>query len=479
MPAEKVLSELNHTCRIDPERIVLVAVSGGPDSLALLHMLHQAGIRMHAAHLDHMLRPSSYEEASSVNAICEAWGVPFEIEHFNVGKFATDKKLSIEEAARECRYRFLFEKADELEAQGVITGHTADDQVETVLMHLLRGAGMSGLEGMSVVENNRHWEKDIPLWRPMLGVWRKEVIGYCEEHGLKPVQDESNADTKFFRNRLRLEVIPQLESINPQVKHTFIKMADIVGEDNRLLDQITDEIWQACSLGNSTGCTVIDRDLFLEQPLSIQRRMLRKAIQQSRTGLRDIGYDTIGRGISAIEERKTRITRIDLADNLIMILEKDKILILEKGQPVPVFDLPQLSGSKAYLLSPGESISLLNDWEISARVVSADEMKHIDHHMIEDPLHAWISADSVQFPLMVRGRKPGDSWHPMGLKGHTQKISDLYTNEKVPPAARGRWPLVVSGEDIVWVAGFRPAQANILTGEPQDVVDLCLKKLAR
>jgi len=224
---------------------------------------------------------------------------------------------------------------------------------------------------------------------------------------------------------------------------------------------------------------VIDRDLFLEQPLSIQRRMLRKAIQQSRTGLRDIGYDTIGRGISAIEERKTRITRIDLADNLIMILEKDKFLILEKGQPVPVFDLPQLSGSKAYLLSPGESISLLNDWEISARVVSADEMKHIDHHMIEDPLHAWISADSVQFPLMVRGRKPGDSWHPMGLKGHTQKISDLYTNEKVPPAARGRWPLVVSGEDIVWVAGFRPAQVNILTGEPQDVVDLCLKKLAR
>jgi tRNA(Ile)-lysidine synthase len=97
--------------------------------------------------------------------------------------------------------------------------------------------------------------------------------------------------------------------------------------------------------------------------------------------------------------------------------------------------------------------------------------------LIEDPLHAWISADSVQFPLMIRGRKPGDTWRPLGLEGHRQKISDLFINEKVPPAAREKWPLVINGEDIVWVPGFRPAQANILTGEQRDVVNLRLKKL--
>lgn len=479
MTFAKVLSELKKTCKIDPERKVLVAVSGGPDSLALLHMLHLAGFSMVAAHLDHMLRPSSSEEASKVRNICQEWGVSCVIERINVSRFATENKLSIEEAARECRYRFLFEKAEEFEAQAVITGHTADDQVETVLMHLLRGAGMNGLVGMSVVEDVRHWGKDIPLWRPMLGVWREEVIGYCEEHDLKPIQDESNADTRFFRNRLRHELIPQLESINPQIKRTFVKMTDIVGEDNRLLNQITDEIWQACCMDESIGCIVIDRDLFLGQPLSIQRRMLRKGIQNNRPGLRDIGFDTIERGLNAIGERKTRTFQIDLADRLSMILEGDKIIILEEGQPVPVFDLPQLPGPEAYLLDPGESIRLLNKWEVSARILSIEEMKSVDYHLIEDPLHAWISADSVLFPLIVRGRKAGDSWRPLGLKGHTQKISDLFINEKVPPAARKNWPLVVSGDDIVWVAGFRPAQANILTGEQQDVVDLCLKKVPR
>jgi len=462
---------------MDPERKVLVAVSGGPDSLALLHILHFAGISMDAAHLDHMLRPSSSKEASSVSEICKAWGVSCTFGQVDVGRFASDNKLSIEEAARECRYRFLFEKADEFEAQAVITGHTADDQVETILMHLLRGAGMSGLQGMSVVENIKHWEKEIPLWRPMLGVWREEVNAYCEEHGLKPILDESNADTRYFRNLLRHEVIPQLESINPQVKRTFIKMSDIVGEDNRLLDQITDEVWEACFLHESPGCTVIDRDIFLEQPLSIQRRMLRKGIQQSRPGLRDIGFDTIERGLNAIGERKPRTFQIDLADRLIMIIEQNKIFVLEEGMPLPVLDLPQLPGSDAYQLNPGESISLLNDWELSASLVTPEEMMHIDHQLIEDPLHAWISADSVQFPLMIRGRKPGDTWRPLGLEGHRQKISDLFINEKVPPAAREKWPLVINGEDIVWVPGFRPAQANILTGEQRDVVNLRLKKL--
>jgi tRNA(Ile)-lysidine synthase len=477
MTIEKVLTELKNTCKIDPERKVLVAISGGPDSLVLLHMLHLAGISMDAAHVDHMLRPSSSEEANRVREICQEWGVSCAIGKFDVATFAAEKKLSIEAAARECRYRFLFEMAKGVDAQAVITGHTADDQVETILMHLLRGAGMSGLQGMTVIENIKHWDMDIPLWRPMLGVWRTEVIGYCEEHGLKPIQDNSNSDTRYFRNRLRHEVIPQLESINPQIKHTFFNMADIVGEDNRLLDQITDEVWEACCLDERPGCTVIDRNIFLVQPLGVQRRMLRKGIQQSRPGLRDIGFDTIKRGLKAIGERKTRTFQVDLADRLIMVLEGAKIIILEEGQPVPVFDLPQLSGSEAYLLNPGESMRLQNDWEISARIVSLEDMKYFDHNLIEDPLHAWISANSIQFPLMIRGRKPGDSWRPLGLKGHRQKISDLFINEKVPPAAREKWPMVVSGENIVWVAGFRPAQANILTGSQQDVVNLCLKKL--
>jgi tRNA(Ile)-lysidine synthase len=142
--------------------------------------------------------------------------------------------------------RFLFSQAQQLGAQAVVVGHTADDQVETVLMHLLRGAGMAGLKGMSFVTVPNAWSQDIPLVRPLLTFWREEILNYCTEHHLDPVHDRSNLDTTYFRNRLRGELIPYLETYNPNIKRLLYHMTETLAGDYQLIEQITTTAWQAC-----------------------------------------------------------------------------------------------------------------------------------------------------------------------------------------------------------------------------------------
>ena len=207
---EVVRSVLQNRCGLTPLSRLLVAVSAGPDSLCLLHVLWQLGYSVVVAHLDHGLRVESAAEAAMVQHFAEDLGVQWVCKRQDVQGYATQNGLSIEEAARNLRYRYLFEQAERLEAQAVAVGHNADDQVETVLMHLLRGAGLSGLRGMGHYSLPNPWSQRIPLVRPLLGIWRGEIQAYLDRSGLKPSLDSSNLELRYYRNRLRHELIPHL-----------------------------------------------------------------------------------------------------------------------------------------------------------------------------------------------------------------------------------------------------------------------------
>jgi tRNA(Ile)-lysidine synthase len=194
---EQFVSALKEKCLLDPGLPVLVGVSGGPDSLCMLDMLHQLGYPVIVAHLDHSLRAESAQEAEQLRQLAQSIGLTFVLERNDVDSYATSHSLSIEEAAREARYQFLFEQARQHQAQAVAVGHTANDQVETVLMHLLRGSGLPGLRGMSYRSLPNPWSKNIPLVRPLLGVWREEILAHLEQNGLVPTLDASNLDTRF------------------------------------------------------------------------------------------------------------------------------------------------------------------------------------------------------------------------------------------------------------------------------------------
>ena len=228
---ENIKHILTAKCKIRPEIPLIVAVSGGPDSLSLLDILHRLEYRLIIAHFDHSLRPDSGSEAEIVRGIASQMDLQFIYGKEDVRRYSDQNKLSIEEAARHTRYKFLIQQSKSFGAQAVAVGHTSDDQVETILMHFLRGSGLDGLRGMPYRSLPNAWSERIPIIRPILELSRKQIIAYNESRNLTPTTDHSNLDTTFFRNRLRYELIPNLERYNPQIKRSILRMANTIQED--------------------------------------------------------------------------------------------------------------------------------------------------------------------------------------------------------------------------------------------------------
>ena len=208
----------------------------------------------------------------------------FETESEDIAAYAKENGLSVEEAARKRRYPFLYNVAEKHQAQAVAVGHNADDQAETVLMHLLRGAGLDGLSGMRMRSYNADWNEQIPLVRPLLQTWREEILAYCEEHELEPLIDSSNTDTVYFRNRLRHELLPNLETYNPQIKPQLWRMADTLAGDREIVEQHINAVWDKVLVEDSQDCLTFNRQTFLEKGQGVQRRLLRRALNQLRPG---------------------------------------------------------------------------------------------------------------------------------------------------------------------------------------------------
>ncbi|MGE5249598.1 MAG: tRNA lysidine(34) synthetase TilS, partial [Bacteroidota bacterium] len=240
---EDIESILRNQCGLERDRLVVAGVSGGPDSLCLMEVLREAGYPVMVAHFNHHLRPESQAEAAHVQEIARRLDLPYVSGEADVHAHADAEGRSLEEAARRLRYAFLFEQARRYEAQAVAVGHTADDQVETVLMHFLRGAGLTGLKGMTYRTFLPSFERRIPVVRPLLDTWREETVACCAARGLQPVMDPSNASTEFMRNRLRNVLIPSLEEYNPKFRQVAWRSAQSLQLDHALLREMVEAAW--------------------------------------------------------------------------------------------------------------------------------------------------------------------------------------------------------------------------------------------
>ena len=471
-----LLDELYRTtiekCGLEPQRIVLVGVSGGADSLAMMHVLHTLGYPIVIAHLDHCLRAESGNDAAFVRQVAASLGLPIVEGREDVTAYADEHRQSIEEAAREVRYKFLFEKARLLEAQAVAVAHHADDQVETVLMHLLRGASLSGLSGMAYRRMMPIWDPAIPLVRPLLGVWREEIDLYLEEVGWKARVDTSNQDTTYFRNRLRHELIPQLTSYNPKIKEVLRRMSEVVREEDHLLVDIAGETWNRVFVSGSENAIQLYRKGFLELPKPLQRRVLMRTIALLRPDLRDIGFETLARGLKFAEEPTSgKIT--DLVSRLCMASIGDVLIIKDWEVELPDWQKPLLAEPKFEAsMSPENPVALRHGWQLEAHWI--DELPE---SLLKDvtqvgPNEVWLDAEQLALPLIVRSRKQGEHWQPLGMEGHHQSFQDFFITQKVPEHLRALWPLVCSGSEVAWVVGMRPSEAFKITKETRKVLKL-------
>ena len=432
---------------------IVVAVSGGADSLALLHLLnaHRSSLNcsLHVATLDHGLRgEAGAQDAQFVVDTVQALGLEVTAGKADVPALAKKRGLGIEAAARIARYDFLAEVAHKVGANRVAVAHHADDQAETVLMHLLRGAGLDGLSGMGYCAP-LPGHPDLLVIRPLLNMSRAEIEAYCREHNLQPRQDATNADTTYTRNRLRHEILPSLETLYPQVKRSLVQLADIASVENDYVEKELQErlIAQAQV---STKRILIPRDLFERVHPALQRRFVRWAAEQLGRW-ENLGYGHI---VSALEiALNGKQGAIALLPDGLNLRVDYKHFVIERD------DAPQTA----------DTALLPRDTEIVVNIPGVTPLDGgwVLHAAFEAPAQPPAARLNIppQSHVVLRTRREGDRFAPLGMKGHTQKVSKWMVEHKLPRLLRDSIPLlVVDGEiaAILWGSEWTISEKSAL-----------------
>jgi len=466
---ESVETILAEQCGLVPDRLVIAGISGGPDSLCLLDILRRAGYPLIVAHFNHQLRPESDVDANMVEQTAARLMIPSIVDGTDVRAYAEREALSIEEAARILRYRFLFGLARARNAQAVAVGHTADDQVETVLMHFLRGSGLSGLKGMSYRSVLKVFDPKIPLIRPLLDTWREETLVYCAASGLRPHFDPSNDSLNFLRNRMRHLLIPNLETYNPRFREAISRMSQALRADHAFLTEVVDSAWAECVTSLGQDVVTFDLEQITRCQVGLQRNLVRKAIQHLRPG-QEVDYAALERASRFISDPE-HPPRADLKGGLQIFREDRSIYVYTPGADLPFNLWPQMpEGQEVLPVMVPSNFELSAGWKFACEKWRLPTLAREQADRNEDLFQVWLDADRLPDSLELRTRRPGDRIEPLGLDGHSQKLSDFFVNEKVPQRARDRWPLLCSGDIVIWVPGYRPAHPFRLTAASKKMI---------
>lgn len=452
MLTESIVNALEIKCHWDASKPLVVGVSGGVDSIALLHLLKDIGARMIVGHFNHHLRLNALRDAQFVGALCRKLSLPFELGGAEVHVLAEEWGIGVEEAARRARYNFLFGLARQHGAQAVVTAHHADDQVETILMHFLRGSGLDGLAGMPYNGVLKSFDAKIPIFRPLLEVNKAEILSYCAEHGLDYMEDETNQQNEAFRNRLRNELIPVLETYNPNFCTTVLRNIAAIQADHSLLLNLDQTAFEDCLEDYTPDGVLLRRDRFLKLAKPLQGRVIRHAMKLTAPEQRNFSYELLQIMLGAIEEGQTYLP---LTDNLALWCVGQQIQILSAENGPILTGYPQLMPHSADLWETGSSFQLAKGWVLHRQVIDREQYDDLDEVVKHNPLHAWVNSSKPDQALIVRLPTVGEAFAPLGMTTGRQKLSDLFINQKIPQPAREKWPLVTVGDSIVWVVGLR------------------------
>ena len=469
---------------------LVVAVSGGPDSVCLLHILvelrEKLDLRLHVAHLDHQLRGAESEaDARYVVDLARQLDVPVTIERRDVQAYQARHRLSPEEAAREVRYDFLGQVAQAIGTDRAAVGHTVDDHIETILMHLIRGTGTRGLRGLQPSSQWPSSASRLTIIRPLLKVSRGETDSYCRRHRLKPRLDLSNLSLSPLRNRIRRQLRPLLQSYNPRVAEALLRTARIAAADYAFLDQEVTRLWG--EVAQERGNTVIlDKAKLLETPAALQRHLLRAAIEKRLGDLKDIETRHIEGILSSLNKPAGK--KISLPEGLIFAIEYDCFLL--GADPAALSPFPILEAGSS-LEIPGRTE--LTGWRVEATIIDRKrESKRGEAPLTNLPpplvregdkgggllnngLTACFDLAKTGRKLTVRPRRPGDRFQPLGLS-QPKKVNQFMIDGKIPRAWRQRIPIVSSPEHILWVVGWRIDERVKVTAETEKVLRLEFKR---
>ncbi len=448
---------------------LVVAVSGGPDSTALLRSLHRlAGdhrLDLHVAHIIHDLRGlESEEDAQFVADLAAQLDLPITVERRDPSAYQRQRRISsLEQATRELRYSFLSAVARRQSAQAVAVGHTSDDQAETVLLHLLRGSGLHGLRGMTEI-SPWPWPSENPdlrLFRPLLQIARAETADYCRALG-QPFRTDSENDQPYFaRNRVRNQLIPLLErEFNPRVKDALVRLSHTAALDLDYLERECDRLWPPLTAdsipsGAVSGADAIQLDLAVLATAhpALQRLALRRAYATLAGDARRLQEDHLTAMTSAINATPGFAMSLPRG---IWLHRVYSTLTLSRNSEPPC-PLPRIPGQHLLNLPAAGycARAIIGGWDVSAQLAPTPADFPADSG--PGTTVAYLNPDALPGPLTVRTRQPGDKFQPLGMT-RAKKLQDFFVDEKIPRYWRERVPLLVSDRGIAWVVGHRIAE---------------------
>jgi len=436
---------------------VLVGVSGGPDSVALVHILRELSLslslRLGIAHLNHGLRGQEADnDADFVSLLADKHDLPFHIKKEDIRSFSEEEKLSLEEAARHARYAFFDEIAQKHGYNKIALGHHADDNAESILMFIIKGTGPAGMAGIAPVREKR-------IIRPLIRLTRRQIMSYLEAKRLSHVTDSSNLNPDFMRNRIRHHLLPVLQSAyNPGIIQTLNRFGEIFRSEEEWLGNVLDPIFESVVTHAEKNSVRLSLKGLRGLHEAAQRRVLRKAIAAVKGDLRRISFahvaaatrllrgDCEGRSLDFPDRFRIQKT----GDALVITQEKEN---LRKISTKAFQKLPE--AYRYHIEEPGEAPETLHiefaGLRLQLTAIPAENLPEL--HKTGQRV-ALFDMNKLQFPLLLRNFRPGDRFTPLGMKG-SQKVKKFFIDHKIPRDQRQRCLILLSGNRIAWVVGHR------------------------
>jgi tRNA(Ile)-lysidine synthetase, N-terminal domain/tRNA(Ile)-lysidine synthetase, C-terminal domain len=426
---------------------IVAAVSGGPDSMALLHLLWRAAqqdqLAIIAAHVNHGFRKeASRQEAEIVRQYAATLGVSFEMIELDMPAYIEETGMNAQSAARDKRYAFLHETAVKYGASAIALAHHADDQAETVLMRVIRGAGLTGLAGMAA----RRREKNVELIRPLLRMNKSDIVHYCAGQNIPYCLDSSNNERYYFRNVVRLDVIPYLSQFNPQLTHSLRRMADVAGAEDDWMEHEGRRLFANLVISAPNECKV-DAGMLNGLHVALQRRLIKLILNYLSKDAEIASFDAIEKMRLAAAPAAPSTWRYDAGSGVRCMREYSSIRWVrvlnasigsEEGY---AYSISRDSGT-VHITAGGRTLCL--EWQKRGEAIKPTGRNEV-----------CFDADQLVFPLAVRNRKPGDRIQVLGLNG-SKKVQDMFVDEKIAPSERERYPLIVDAENrLLWIPGIR------------------------
>jgi tRNA(Ile)-lysidine synthase len=438
---EKVIEENG---LFEPGARIIVGVSGGPDSMALLSLLSELrpkwDLNLMVLYGHHGLRMAANEEEAFVRAWSKKWGCPFFHRKLPVRDFQRESGMSLEEAARELRYRTFLEFARVKKAERVALAHTANDQAEEVLIGLIRGAGLGGLAGIPV--------KREPFIRPLIRIYRPEILNYLTLKKIPFREDLSNQDFRYLRARVRHHLLPELKKYSPNIVAQLNQTAGLLQKDEKYLQEKVEQLSKTL-LSYSGQTASIQRSGLADLPQALSSRLIQKAVLNSIGNLRHIRAVHI-LSILAAAKGNRKQGLVILPDGWSARWDREVFWI------APTLPEPDSIKPFAYEVDKPQEVLIRETGErISFKKF---KMPSESPQFLKDKNPARVDFDKLAWPLVIRNLRPGDRFQPLGLKG-SKKVSRFFIDRKIPKTLRSRLPLVLSGGKIVWIAGMEIGQA--------------------